>query len=102
MDPSKLDPTEKCNTLDPGYNTAAYGKGAYLMVPTALKGKGMKGGNIGAEVLYRYHDGVLTGKPLWPWPMENRIVAEFGVSPTWETKKGIWKTLDGLYPVKKK
>ena len=31
---------ERCNTLNPAYDTATYGKGAYLMVPTALKGNG--------------------------------------------------------------
>lgn len=52
---------------------------------------------MGAEVLYRYEDGVLTDVPLWPWPMEDRIFTETGVSVTWETNGGIWKTLDGLY-----
>jgi chitodextrinase len=84
-------------TFNPSYNTATYGKGAYLMVPTALKGKGENGTNIGAEVLYRYQDGVLTDVPLWPWPMEDRIYRETGVSVTWESSGGLWKTLNGVY-----
>jgi len=36
----------------PAFDTATYGKGAYLMVPSALKGKGENGEDIGAEVLY--------------------------------------------------
>lgn len=83
---------------NPDYNTSAYGYGAYLMVPAALKGEGENGTNIGAEVLYEYENGILTGVPLWPWPMEERIVDEFGLSPTWEINGGLWKTLQGAYP----
>lgn len=100
MTPPGLDPTEKCNTGNPGYDIATYGKGAYLMVPAALKGKGEGGADIGANVLYSYEDGVLTARPLWPWPMEDRIKTEFGVSPTWEADGGIWKTLKGVYSPK--
>jgi hypothetical protein len=88
---------ENCKTLNPSYDTATYGKGAYLMVPTALKGKGEGGADVGAEVLYRYVDGKLTDTPLWPWPMEDRIKAETGYSVTWESGGGLWKTLEGVY-----
>ncbi|MCB0063547.1 MAG: hypothetical protein KDE19_15600, partial [Caldilineaceae bacterium] len=27
-------------------------------------------------------DGTLTDLPLWPWPMEDRVRAELGLSPT--------------------
>ncbi len=83
--------------VNPNYDTATYGNGAYLMVPTALQGQGEGGGDIGAEILYQYKDGVLTNVPLWPWPMEDRIFAETGISVTWETNGGLWKTLDGVY-----
>lgn len=83
--------------LNPGYATATYGNGAYLMVPTALKDKGENGADIGAEVLYRYKDGVLTNEPLWPWPMEDRIKNETGYSVTYESAGGLWKTLNGVY-----
>lgn len=83
---------------NPVYDTATYGKGAYLMVPTALVGQGEAGEDIGAKVLYRYVDGTLTGTPLWPWSMEARILTEAGVSVTYETNGGIWKTLTGVYP----
>jgi hypothetical protein len=83
--------------LNPNYDTRTYGKGAYLMIPSVLAGKGEGGAGIGAEVLYRYQDGVPTGIPLWPWPMEDRIFRETGVSVTWEANGGLWKTLDGVY-----
>jgi len=86
--------------INPNYDTITYGKGAYLMIPPALKGQGESGADIGAEVLYRYQDGVLTNQPLWPWPMEDRICAETGYSVTYESGYagclnggGIWKTL---------
>uniref|UniRef100_A0A6H1Z9S7 Pectate lyase n=1 Tax=viral metagenome TaxID=1070528 RepID=A0A6H1Z9S7_9ZZZZ len=88
---------EYCNTKDPAYDTTTYGKGAYLMVPTALVGFGDGGVDIGAKVLYRYVDGSLTSDPLWPWPMENRIYNETGISVTYELNGGIWKTLSGVY-----
>ncbi|MFH1956506.1 MAG: NosD domain-containing protein [Patescibacteria group bacterium] len=84
-------------TTNPSYDTATFGKGAYLMIPPALQGQGEGGADIGAEVLYRYVDGVLTGTPLWPWPMEERIKNETGYSVTYESGGGLWKTLDGVY-----
>ena len=95
-----LDPSEK--QLNPSYDTATYGLGAYLMVPTALQAQGTNGADIGASVLYAYEDGTLTTTPLWPWPMESRVVAEFGASPTYANDGnghtgGIWKTLNGVY-----
>jgi hypothetical protein len=84
--------------VDPGYDVARYGAGAYLIAPSALATSGVAGGPIGAEVLYRYDDGVLTGEPLWPWPMEDRIFRETGRSVTWASGGGLWTTLDGVYP----
>ncbi len=37
---------------------------------------------IGARLDNRYIDGRLTDIPLWPWPMEQRIRRELGLSPT--------------------
>ncbi|MDA8085221.1 MAG: hypothetical protein M0Z75_00800 [Nitrospiraceae bacterium] len=87
--------------LNPDYPTSTYGLGAYLMAPPALKGKGGSGSDIGANVLYEYVNGTLTSTPLWPWPMESRIAAEFGVSPTYANDGaghtgGLWKTLSGI------
>jgi hypothetical protein len=28
----------------------------------------------GANLCHQYHDGVVTGDPLWPWPMNQRII----------------------------
>lgn len=28
----------------------------------------------GATILYRYENGKLTDRPLWPWPMNQRII----------------------------
>lgn len=97
MVPPELDGTENCNNRAPGYDVERYGKGAYFLVPAALRGKGENGSDIGAQIVFRYKNGKLTGVPLWPWPMEGRILAEFGVSPTWEAKGGLWKTLSGIY-----
>ena len=36
----------------------------------------------GARLDYRYVNGQLTNEPLWPWPMEARVQAELGLSPT--------------------
>ncbi len=88
--------------INPGYPASTYGYGAYLMAPEALKGRGANGSNIGANVIYEYVDGTLTDAPLWPWPMENRIVAEFGISPTYADDGnghtgGFWNTLTGVY-----
>jgi hypothetical protein len=33
--------------------------------------------NGGARLQYRYINGILTNEPLWPWPMEERIKAEY-------------------------
>jgi hypothetical protein len=33
------------------------------------------GGTMGARICYQYHNGVLTDIPLWPWPMNQRIMA---------------------------
>ena len=85
-------------SYNPGYDISTYGLGAYLMVPSTLKGIGYGGADIGASILYEYVNGAPTSTPLWPWPMESRIVAEFGVSPTLAAEGGLWKTLNGVYP----
>ena len=86
--------------VDPGYDTAKYGLGAYFFVPanSSLKGGGQGGSDIGANIIYEYENGQLTNKPLWPWPMEDRIKAEKGISVTWSSGGGFWNTLDGVYP----
>jgi hypothetical protein len=43
---------------------------------SGVKGKGENGTDIGANVLARYQDGVLTATPLWPWPNQDRINKE--------------------------
>jgi hypothetical protein len=32
------------------------------------------GASKGANLCHRYHDGTLTSEPLWPWPMNQRIL----------------------------
>jgi hypothetical protein len=90
-----LNSTDK--TVNPGYNTATYGRGAYLMPAPSLLGQGQNGADIGSHIIYEYVDGQLTNTPLWPWPMEDRIMAEKGISVTWSANGGIWKTLNGVY-----
>jgi hypothetical protein len=91
----KQDATEM--NINPAFNTSTYGYGAYLMRPSVLAGLGDGGADLGAEVLYRYEDGQLTTTPLWPWPMENRIYSESGISVTYEANGGLWKALDNVY-----
>jgi len=43
----------------------------------AVKGTGHDGGDRGANIVYRYVDGKLTGDLLWPWPNEEFIKADF-------------------------
>lgn len=90
------DPTELA--VDPAYDLARYGTGGYAIAPRALATAGAAGGPIGAEILYRHRDGVLTTEPLWPWPMEERILRETGRSVTWQSNGGLFTTLDGVYP----
>lgn len=78
------------STANPNYDTAKYGDGAYLLPPPNASGRG-------AEIIYQYQDGVLTTNALWPWPMESTIYALTGISPTWSTNGGLWKTLDDVY-----
>ena len=92
-------PTE--NNVNPAFDTESYGYGAYLVRPSALSGLGKDDADIGAEVLYCYEDGILTDIPLWPWPLEDRIHKELGISVTMKANGGIWKTLDNVYPLKK-
>ena len=37
----------------------------FIPASSSLKAKGKNGADIGANVLYRYKDGVLTNEPLW-------------------------------------
>jgi hypothetical protein len=84
------------STANPNYNTSTYGRGAYLMPAPALKGLGSAGGDMGAHITCRYDNGSLTSTPLWPWPMEGRILAAGGKSVTYATGGGIWNTLSGV------
>jgi len=36
----------------------------------------------GAHIYYRYENGKLTSKPLWPWPMNDRIEELKGIDVT--------------------
>jgi hypothetical protein len=85
--------------VNPGYDMQKYGRGAFLFVPpcSPLKHAGQGGTGIGANIIYRYQNEMLTHQPLWPWPMEDRIKAETGISVTWASAGGVWKTLDGVY-----
>jgi len=83
--------------INPGYDVLKYGDGAYLMYAPNLLGKGEGGQNMGADIRFCSVNGKLTNTPLWPWPMESRIVNEIGVSVTWAANGGIWKTLNNVY-----
>ena len=62
-------------------------------------------GDIGANVINRYQDGVLTGTALWPWPNEARIRTEMcnGVTGGWCSSgktltRYIWEYLGNTSP----
>lgn len=65
--------------VDPGFKN-----GSYIYVPddSPCKSAGENGEDIGANVVYRYVNGVLTNEPLWPWPMNQRILDELGYDVT--------------------
>lgn len=81
-----------------------YGNGAYAPAGDGGKGTQAKWGNIrpvdscigsatcagGARLTNRYVNGVLTGEPILPWPMESRGIAELGVSIS-----AMWRQLSG-------
>ena len=46
--------------------------GNLLQYGTAAR-PSVNGQPVGAQIACRYENGVLTNKPLWPWPMEKRI-----------------------------
>jgi hypothetical protein len=99
--------------VDPLFNVEKWGYGGYLFPdPDSPRAAGGQDGSyLGGDVRYRYVDGALTDIPLWPWPMEERVCDELGVSVTWERSDqvsaktgqscqgGLWKTLDGVYSV---
>lgn len=86
-------------TINPGYDSDTFGTGAYFFVParSPLKGAGSGGSDIGANIIHQYVNGTLTQTPLWPWPMEGRILAEKGISVTYASNGGFWNTLNGVY-----
>lgn len=51
------------------------------------KGTGEGGADIGANIVNRYVDGVLTTEPLWPWPYENWIKEDM-CNPTFLAEVG--------------
>ena len=78
------------STANPGYDTTKYGDGAYLMPAPNNPA-------LGASIIYRTIDGVRTTTPLWPWPTDDLLMAEEGITATYEATGGLWKTLDGVY-----
>jgi len=70
------------NSATPGGTNVSTGP-AGLRYPVRIeagspcKGTGLGGSDRGANILYRYKNGVLTTEPLWPWPNEDRIREDF-------------------------
>ncbi len=62
-----------CFSTDPG------DIGLTIPDSSPMKGAGENGSDIGANVCYRYENGILTNVPLWPWPMGERIKKELGI-----------------------
>jgi hypothetical protein len=59
--------------IDPALDTAGRSFVSAFQSPH-LRGRGIGGDAVGATIWFRYVDGVLTNKPLWPWPMNRRIL----------------------------
>ena len=103
--------TNETNDVNPQFNTAKWGYGAYLFPEpgSSRDGGAQDGEHLGADIRFQSIDAVETDEPLWPWPMEKRVCDELGVSVTWEQSTqissksgkqcsgGLWKTLDGVY-----
>jgi PKD repeat protein len=53
--------------------------GLTIPADSPMKGAGENGEDIGANICYRYENGILTDEPLWPWPMQDRILQELGI-----------------------
>ena len=58
------------------------GSSSLTIQDSRIEGTQYQGG--GAQLQYRYVDGVLTNQPLWPWPMQDRIMEELGIDITGE------------------
>ena len=54
--------------VNPNLDVNRYGKGSYFFIPQSspLKGRGENGVDIGANILYKYVDGVLTNEMSFP------------------------------------
>jgi hypothetical protein len=103
--------SNEIENVDPQFNTSKWGDGAFLFPepgsPRDSAGQGAD--DLGADIRFQSIDGSETNTPLWPWPMEERVCDELGVSVTWEQSTqisassgqncsgGLWKTLDGVY-----
>jgi hypothetical protein len=74
---------------------------------TPCSGAGQGGTNCGADVTFRYEDGVLTSAPLWPWPNEARIYKNMcvdagvttGLCTAGSITAYIWSALGNPVPV---
>jgi parallel beta-helix repeat protein len=64
---------QHCSTVNPG------NIGLTIPGDSPMKGAGENSEDIGANICYRYENGVLTDIPLWPWPMADRIKKELGI-----------------------
>lgn len=67
-------------TADGGIGADVNGISGYVINDSRIEGTPYQGG--GAQLQYRYENGVLTSTALWPWPMEDRLQAELGFSLT--------------------
>ncbi len=62
-------------------------------------GTGESGSDVGANICYRYVDGLLTGTALWPWPMQDRILAELNIDITAELDTKFGAVCQSLLPI---
>jgi len=58
--------------IDSGWQKSSITSGQSLAT-TFGSNQSIFNASSGANICYQYQDGVLTNKPLWPWPMNQRI-----------------------------
>ena len=74
-------------TTTHGWTVTSYVHGTSLASVTAA-GANPWTGTTGAQVCKRYENGVLTQTPLWPWPMNDRILAATGYAGAYNMATG--------------
>jgi hypothetical protein len=80
------------STIGSSYSVTNRAAGANVgAVPNIWNGAGTQG----ARVCYRYVNGMLTSAPLWPWPMNDRIMD--AMTAAGRTPVDVTKTMESMF-----